>query len=40
MNNIFKLIKIRNKQNKNTGIKIKFTASYTLNQNDIVEKII
>ena len=40
MNNIFKLIEVRNKQKKNINIKIEPTAPYTLNQNNIVEKVI
>ena len=38
IDNMYKLIKVRNKQNKNINIKIKPTAPYTLNLNNIVEK--
>ena len=40
MDNIFKLIEIKNKQKKDTDIKIEPTAPYTLNQNGVVEKVI
>ena len=40
MDNILKLIEIKNKQNKETGIKIEPTALYTLSQNSVAEKVI
>ena len=40
MDNIPKLIEIKNKQKKNINIKIKPTAPYTSSQNNIAEKII
>ena len=40
MDNIPKLIEIKNKQNKDTNFKIKPTALYTLNQNNVAEKVI
>ena len=40
INNIFKLIEVRNKQKKDISIKIEPTTPYTLSQNNIAERVI